>query len=170
MAIFGSIATIKGQAEPAAFAAAFAYLEELFTPGSAAAKRLEAVPAGETRRVELPGGAFALEQAYGSKMRTDGFFESHRNFIDVQAIFAGEECLEVIDLARATVKQPYQAERDLIVYEDSAGATQLRLRAGEAAMFFPADVHMPGLRVSGAATLVRKSVIKVPVAAQNRGG
>lgn len=170
MALFGSIATVKTQTAPAAFAAAFGYLEELFTPGSAAAERLHAIPPGETRRVELAGGAFALEQTYFSKRRAEGFFESHRNYIDVQAIFAGEECLEVIDVARASVKQAYQAERDLIVYEDAAGGTQLRLREGEAAVFFPTDVHMPGLKVSEEPGLVRKSVVKVPVAAlQHRG-
>jgi YhcH/YjgK/YiaL family protein len=172
MAFFGSIGTVRGQAAPAAaFAATFAYLEEVFRPGSPAAGRLEAVPAGETRRVDLDGGAFALEQAYFAKRRTDGFFESHRNYIDVQVIFSGEEVIEVVDLARTTEKQAYQPERDLIVYADVAGASPLRLRAGDAAVFFPADVHMPGLKVGDEPGLVRKTVIKVPVAAlQNRGG
>jgi YhcH/YjgK/YiaL family protein len=164
MALFGSIATVKAQLAPAGFAAAFAYLEELFTPGSAAATRLMAIPAGETRRVDLADGAFALEQVYLSKRREDGFFESHRNYIDVQAIFTGDEAMEVVDRARAEVKQAYQPERDLVVYEDAPGVTLLRLRAGEVAVFFPADVHMPSLS-PGAAGLVRKSVIKVPVAA-----
>lgn len=165
MALFGSIATVKAQLAPAGFAAALAYLEELFTPGSTAANRLTAMPAGETRRVDLADGAFALEQVYLSKRREDGFFESHRNYIDVQAIFTGDEAMEAVDRARAVVKHAYQPERDLIVYEDAPGATRLRLCAGEVAVFFPADVHMPSLSPGGVSGLVRKSVIKVPVAA-----
>jgi YhcH/YjgK/YiaL family protein len=53
--------------------------------------------------------------------------------------------------------------RDLATYLDAADASQLRLRAGEAAVFFPVDVHMPSLRVGAEPALVRKSVVKVPV-------
>jgi YhcH/YjgK/YiaL family protein len=169
MALFGSIATVRAQAFPAeAFAAAFAYLEELFRPGSATAERLRTMPAGETRRVELAGGAFALEQAYLSKRRENGFFESHRNYIDVQVVFEGDEWMEVADLSRTSAKEHYQPERDLIVYRDGTAATRLHLGAGEAAVFHPSDVHLPGL-CGAAPALVRKTVIKVPVAG-TRGG
>lgn len=163
MALIGSITTVQAQVPRAEiFAAAFDYLAEVFQPGSAAAKRLRALGIGETGRVELSGGAFALEQAYNSKVRADGFFESHRRYIDVQVVVEGEEVMELVDLARATVKQPYNPDRDLIVYADAAGSS-LRLGAGEAAVFFPADVHMPGLCVTCDPVLVRKTVVKVPV-------
>ncbi len=164
MAYFGSVETVAAQAAPREkFEAAFAYVRELFAPGSAAAERLRALGVGESNRIELAGGAFALEQVYRTKVRADGFFESHRKYIDVQVVFEGEECMEVIDLARATERQPYQGERDLIVYHDAPGASPLQLSAGQAAVFFPADVHMPALQGRGAARLVRKSVVKVPV-------
>lgn len=164
MALFGTVETLKAQALPVArFAAAFAYLEEVFAPGGAAGARLRAVAIGETKRVELAGGAFALEQAYWSKARAEGFFESHRKFIDVQVIFEGAEEMEVADVSRFAVRQAYQVERDLITYEDAAGASVLRFRAGDAAVFHPADVHMPGLKGAGERMLVRKTVVKVPV-------
>lgn len=165
MALIGSIATVQAQVPRAdVFAAAFAYLAEVFQPNSAAAQRLRAVKIGETGKVELSGGAFALEQAYYTKARADGFFESHRRYIDVQVVVEGEEVMELIDLAHATVKQPYNPDRDLLVYTDAAGSS-LRLRAGEAAVFFPADVHMPGLGAAREPVLVRKTVVKVPVPA-----
>lgn len=164
MAYFGTVATVATQAAPAEkFAAAFAYLNDLFAPDSEAAARVRSVAVGETRRVELAGGAFALEQAYWTKTRPEGFFESHRKYIDVQVIFEGEEFMEVIDLAHAREKVSYDADRDLIVHADSADASQLRLRAGEAAVFFPADVHMPCLKTGPEKSLVRKTVVKVPV-------
>lgn len=166
MALFGSIATVRAQAAPVSmFAAAFSYLDELFRAESEAAARLRGLTIGETKRVELAGGAFALEQVYEAKARTEGFFESHRGFIDVQVIFEGEEWMEVMDVTRAVVRQPYQAERDLIVYEDRAGASLVRVGVGDAVVFYPADVHMPGLRGGGAGVggLVRKTVIKVPM-------
>ncbi len=165
MAIFGTIETLKQQVYPREqFAATWAYLEELFAPGSAAAERMKTIAVGETKRVELSGGAFALEQVYRTKERAEGFFESHRKFVDVQVIFEGEERMEVVDGSRVKVRETYREERDLVVYEDLAGASVLALAAGDAAVFFPADVHMPGLRgADGESRLVRKTVVKVPV-------
>jgi YhcH/YjgK/YiaL family protein len=165
MAIFGPISTVRAQAFPVEkFAACFAYLDELFIPSSTAGERLRGVAIGETKRVELAQGAFALEQAYLSKHRVDGFFESHRKYIDVQVIFEGEELMEVLDITDAMVSNDYVSERDLITYQDASAASVLRCGAGYAAVFYPADVHMPGLSGSKPRALVRKSVIKIPVA------
>jgi biofilm protein TabA len=71
--------------------------------------------------------------------------------------------MEVVDDSRITVRQAYDAERDLITYLDINDASHLRVRAGEATIFFPVDVHMPSLRAGAAPVLVRKTVVKVPV-------
>ena len=164
MAILGSVDTVRAQtAQLGFFAPAFGYLDELFRPGSAAGERLRALPDGETHRVELAGGCFALEQAYATRVRADGFFESHLKYIDVQVLFEGEETMEVADAAHMTVRQVYNEKRDLIVYADSSAASLLRVRVGMAAVFSPADVHMPTLRTGDAAVTVRKVVVKVPV-------
>ena len=52
--------------------------------------------------------------------------------------------------------------KDLIFYRDVPEASLLRLRAGEAAVYFPVDAHMPCLLVDKPA-IVRKTVVKVPV-------
>jgi YhcH/YjgK/YiaL family protein len=163
MALFGSLATVRAQlAHEAHFHAAFAYLEDVFKAGSAAKARILAVPAGKTERVELSGGAFALEQAYLTKPRAQGFFESHRAYIDVQVIVSGEEFMEVADVAKLTVGEDFTPAKDLIKYTLFAGASVLRVGAGEVAVFFPVDGHMPSLAVSEPA-LLHKTVIKVPV-------
>lgn len=164
MALLGSLATIRAQtARMGLFGPAFAYLDDVFRAGSPASSRLHSVAVGETKRVDLEGGAFALEQAYMSKARSEGFFESHRKYIDVQVVVEGNEIMEVAEISRLTVRQPYDAERDLIKYADCLDASVLRFRAGEAAVFFPVDGHFPSLRAGAAGTLVRKTVVKVPV-------
>lgn len=164
MAIFGSIPTIRGQApDTPAFTAAWRYVAELVRSGSDVGARVASLTAGDSRRQELEAGVFAIEQAYDTKPRAEGFFESHRKFIDIQLVVSGEETIEVIDAARATVREPYDGARDLVIYRDAAAASAVRLGAGEAAVFFPADVHMPSLRTGAQATLVRKVVLKLPV-------
>lgn len=165
MAILGSFETVRTQSpRSAAFAAAFAYVQEVLREGSAARARLLAVEPGKSARVELGDGVFAIEQAYHTKPRAEGFFESHRRHIDVQVLVAGGEVIEVIDAARSPVQVPYDPERDFTHHADVAGASSLRLETGDVAVFFPADVHMPGLRSGAAPVLVRKTVVKVPVA------
>ncbi len=164
MALYGSLPTVRAQArEIPGFAVAFRYLEQLLQPGSALESRLKSIPAGESQKHELEGGVFVIEQVYETKLRADGFFESHRKYIDIQAVFEGEEAMEVADQARMKERQPYNAERDLIVYEDSSEASLLRVYRGQLAVFFPVDVHMPTLRIRSEPCLVRKAVVKVPV-------
>jgi biofilm protein TabA len=163
MAVFGSIATVRTQlARHAHFDTAFAYLDEFGRPGSVALARLNSVAAGASQRRELAGGVFALEQAYLSKRRPEGRMESHLQYIDIQVVFAGEEFMAVIDRDRLEVTENLTPAKDLIFYRDTEAASLVRFGAGEAAVFYPADAHLPGLAV-GAPALIRKVVLKVPM-------
>lgn len=165
MAIYGSFASVRAQApQSPGFAAAFAYVEELMRAGSDVHQRVKAIASGDTEKFELGGGAYVMEHHYETRLRADGFFESHQKFIDVQTIVEGEELMEVADIAQMTVKQPYNEKRDLVIYEDSTNATLLRVYPGQVAVFFPTDVHMPTMRIRAAPVAVRKCVVKVPVA------
>ena len=164
MAIFGTLDTLRAQlARPEHFASAFAYVAEVLQPGSVAHARMGRIAAGTTERVELAGGAFALEQVYLTKQRTEGRWESHRAYIDVQVVVAGEELMEVGDVAQLAVAEDLRPAKDLIFYRPFDGGSVLRVCAGQAAVFFPADAHLPSLHVGVAAALVRKTVVKVPV-------
>ncbi|MDO8543445.1 MAG: YhcH/YjgK/YiaL family protein [Opitutaceae bacterium] len=165
MALFGSLQSVRAQApRTEGFSTAFAYVDELLRPGSDVQARLRAIASGDTQKIDLAGGAFVIEQAFETKLRADGFFESHRKYMDVQVVVEGEELMEVADIARMTVRQAYNGERDLIIYDDSSDASLLRVFPGQVAVFFPADVHMPTLRIRATPVLVRKSVVKVPIA------
>jgi YhcH/YjgK/YiaL family protein len=164
MAIFGSLATIKAQvgAHPK-FESALAYLSDVFRQGSAANLQLQRVAEGQTERVELGDGVFALEQAYRTKPRSEGVFESHRAHIDIQVIFGGAEIIEVNDIAGLILKEDRTPGQDVMFYQVPASCTALRLSAGDAAILYPVDGHMPQIAMD-APGLVRKTVVKVPVA------
>lgn len=165
MALFGPLNLLRDQA-PATkgFAIALAYALEAVRRGSTEHDRILALPVGSSEKIELGGGVFAIEQVYQTKPRSEGFFESHRKYVDVQVIVEGVEAMEVEDTSRLSITQPYLAERDLIKYADTISASRLLVRAGDAAIFFPVDGHMPGLRVAAeSAVLARKTVVKVPV-------
>ena len=163
MAIFGPLSVVAAQlAQDARFQAAFDYARAALAPGSAARGRLAGLGTGESTKVELAGGAFAIEQVYPARARPEGFFESHSQYIDVQILVEGEELMEVEDITRLAVAEAYNPERDFLKYRDTAVASVLTVRAGDVAVFFPEDGHMPSLQWR-APGLVRKSVVKVPV-------
>ncbi len=163
MALFGSLAALSGQlARFDHFAAAFAYVAEARRAGSEAQRLLAGLPAGETGRVELAGGAFALPQAYLTRARAEGRWETHRAYIDVQAVIEGEEFMEVADRDRLTVAEDLTPGRDVIFYQPFDHGSVLRLGPGSAAVYFPSDAHLGCIPI-GAPALVRKIVVKVPV-------
>lgn len=165
MAVFAPFAQLREQVRlDSRFAAALEYAAAAIDPRSPLHQRIVALQAGSpTAKIELAGGAFAMEQAYLTRPRVDCFFESHRKYIDLQLIVAGEEIIEVADVSRLQVTAPFAEERDLVMYADTNRASPLRLRAGDAAVFFPEDGHMPCLQERGPVA-VWKTVVKVPVA------
>lgn len=163
MAVFGSLSTVQSQlARDPRFAAAFDYVAQTLAKDSEVHRRIGRVAVGVTNKVELAGGAFALEQAYLSKPRAEVFLESHRKYIDVQVVVVGHEVQEVVDLARLEVDVAYDATRDLIKYLDYADTSALSARDGLVGIYFPVDGHLS--RAAGQPVLVRKTVVKVPVA------
>ena len=168
MALFGSLATVRAQlAHPEKFASAFAYVEALLTPGSPERALLDGLAADQTQRVELGGGVFALPQAcrtFPGGVPTVPKWESHSAYIDVQAVIEGEEFMELTDVNKLTLSEDLRPAKDLLFYAGFANHSTLRVAAGEVAVFFPVDGHRP-LIAPGAPALVRKVVVKVPVAA-----
>lgn len=165
MAVLGNLKVVQAQlANEAQFAAAYAYLAKALAPGSPEQARILALAPGQTERIELAGGAFALEQAYRTKPRAEGKYESHQRYIDLQAIVAGEEFMELTHVRRLVLKEDFSTERDVLFYEDFTGGSRLRVGPGEIAVFFPLDAHLPSVAVD-TPLVVHKSVVKVPVGA-----
>lgn len=165
MALFGSLATIRQQlVRNPALDAGLAYIEACFRAGSPEQARLAAMAAGTVETIELAHGAFAMEQVYFTKPREQARWESHRRCIDLQAILVGEERIEVVDIAALTITEDCTPAKDVIFYGSFGPASELRVNAGGMAVFFPVDGHLPTVMPGTVPGLIRKTVVKVPVA------
>jgi biofilm protein TabA len=163
MAIIGRLSTLRKQlAHVRAFDAALAHAEEIMTPGSAARTRLAGIAVGATERIDLAGGAFALEQVYVTKPSADIRWESHRQYIDLQLVVTGREVMEVTEASTLKVEEDRTPGADVLLYAAQAPSTMLRVGEGEGAVFFPEDAHRPCL-ADGQPGEVRKLVVKIPV-------
>ena len=112
-------------------------------------------------RHEIAGNdLFALVQEYRTKPVAEGFWESHRRYIDVQYVITGAERMGYANLAALSVRQPYDADKDLLLLDGQGDF--FTVRAGMFTVFTPQDAHMPCL-VAGEPAQVRKVVVKVAV-------
>ncbi len=110
----------------------------------------------------VPGGAFVNVTEYDSKV--DGVFEAHKDYIDVQIIVSGEEDIHVGNLEDALdCTMEYNKDKDCVLF---ASATEFRTLAADPSIwfiFFPSDLHRPGVAKSGVPSHVKKIIVKIPV-------
>ena len=112
-------------------------------------------------RHDLDGDrVFVLISDYDTRSPSEAFWEAHRQHIDVQYVHEGMERIGYGDLSTFE-QEPYDEARDLVVARGHSGRF-VELGAGDFAILFPHDVHMPGLTGTGVQK-VRKAVVKVRV-------
>lgn len=104
---------------------------------------------------------FASVTADSSKDYEKTNWESHRKYIDIQYIIAGEENMGVYPVSKATVTKEYDDKRDAANY--NAPAKIYTGTPGTFFIFFPSDAHRPNI-TPGGNKVVKKLVIKVKVA------
>lgn len=119
----------------------------------------EDLPVG---KYEIDGtNIFAMVQEYTSKPHDGAVFEAHRKYIDIQYVISGIEEIGVCDISKGTVKTEYSEETEAAFYEKTDKGGKLVLEDGDFAVFFPNDLHMPGLAFEGRESNVKKIVVKV---------
>ena len=103
---------------------------------------------------------FALVSEYKTKSESEGKLEAHRKYIDVQYVIGGEELMGYAPLGNQNILESYKKENDIVFF--TGDKSFIKVSEGMFAMFFPTDVHMPGICV-GKKSAVKKLVIKVGV-------
>jgi biofilm protein TabA len=113
-------------------------------------------------RVALDGdNVYALVQSYQPTPASQRPFESHRSYIDIQYVAAGEEIIGFSPLNLLTVTAPHSAEKDVALYT-GADDRPLFMRTGDFTILFPQDGHKPGCLWREPVT-VKKVVVKIRV-------
>ena len=111
-------------------------------------------------RYELEGRElFVIVQEYEGKPKEKGFWEAHRQYLDVQYVVSGSELFGFASTAHLRAGA-YDPERDFLALEGEGDF--FVLRAGSFAILTPQDAHMPSLAIA-APQPVKKAVVKVRV-------
>ncbi|MGK9368754.1 YhcH/YjgK/YiaL family protein [Melioribacter sp. Ez-97] len=112
-------------------------------------------------KYEIDGdNVFAVVQNYDTKPRTAGKWEAHKKYADIQFIVSGKEKIGFSFPTKMIVTEDYNPDKDLMFLKGEGEF--LILESGYFAVFFPTDIHMPGIAVN-LSTPVKKVVVKVKV-------
>ena len=115
----------------------------------------------ETGKYEIDGNnIFALVNEYSTKDESEGKLEAHKKYIDVQFVAKGKELIGYVPLADQKIINDYNEQNDITFFSGDKSFTQVV--EGMFAIFFPTDVHLPGIKVNEK-SYVKKVVIKVKV-------
>ncbi|MDA3954667.1 MAG: YhcH/YjgK/YiaL family protein [Bacteroidales bacterium] len=102
---------------------------------------------------------FALVQEYHTKNKDLANLEAHRKYIDIQYIHSGTEIIGTATLEKQTIISN-DLEKDVAFYEGDASF--IKLESEMFAVFFPHDLHMPGIKLTQSIK-VKKVVVKVGI-------
>lgn len=109
-------------------------------------------------RVEIDGDRlFALVSDYTSKPQTEGRWEAHRRYLDLQIVAAGVERIGYGPVT-SLVAGDYIAEKDIVWLEGDGSF--VTMTPGRFMLLWPGDAHMPGI-AAGEPSPVRKVVVKI---------
>ena len=171
MAVVGKIGDIAGFFAAPALQPVLSYLQAVSAPKSPESTRILAMEQNTEYKFGLEScgdfgnpdsRVFAIEQSYGLKSSSQAFYETHRDYVDVQIILQGQELFHLASARDCEILASYDECRDRSTHRTTKTSV-LHLYSDMVAVFFPEDVHAGGLGLEQLGSqIVYKSVVKVP--------
>lgn len=104
---------------------------------------------------------FAIVNEYSTQENEKQILEAHKKYIDLQFIIKGSEIIEFESLDKQKTYKKYNSEDDYSFYS-AIDPIPLKLKAGDFAIFFPDDLHMPGI-INIKSEMIKKIVFKIKI-------
>ncbi|MBT7860935.1 MAG: YhcH/YjgK/YiaL family protein [Gemmatimonadetes bacterium] len=109
-------------------------------------------------RYDIDGDdVFVMVQEYDTKPKSEGLWEAHRAYADVQYVISGTEHMGYAPTPSLEAGA-FDADRDFLPLEGNG--LFLPLTAGQFIVLWPQDAHMPGMAIDQPSP-VKKAVVKV---------
>lgn len=112
------------------------------------------------KTIPLSGNNRVMIQSYTTKLPAEGRIEAHREFLDIQYVVEGEECVGWAPVDSLTLNGEFNTDSDIGFY--TGHVDLMRIGAGYCYVVFPEDAHMPGIAVAEPKACT-KMVVKLKV-------
>ena len=112
-------------------------------------------------RYEIDGeDVYAIVFQYVPQEKETPRYETHNAYIDIQCMAAGSEFQWYLPRADLPADVPNQPEKDITFYPFTGDGSRLHLKAGDFAVYFPQDAHLPGM-ADGTTDACIRIVVKI---------
>lgn len=98
---------------------------------------------------------------YKPQEASKNYFETHRDYIDVQIVFKGVELMQVVQPEHLTETDEFKLEGDFVFYKATENISDLVVANNEFAVFFAGEPHKPGCMYKNNDCDILKLVFKV---------
>lgn len=114
-------------------------------------------------RHEISDRIYANVEKYTTKSLSEGKFEAHKDYIDIQLLINGREKIYYADKENLTVSEPYDKKRDIMFFSNNIEDSPfINLDGTNFALIYPHEAHAPQI-MSNSVQEVLKVVVKVKV-------
>ena len=115
----------------------------------------------ECKRYEISATDYVNVETYTTKSHDNCFFESHKNYADIQILLSGIERLDYTEIDNLAIKTSYDESRDIAFYENTVKETcNVTLDGSNFVFIFPNEAHRPQMNFDSSIE-VKKAVVKV---------
>ena len=115
----------------------------------------------ENGKYEIDGkDVYANVMSYTTLPWEEAKYEAHENYSDIQYVVSGAETMTYAPADTLTPTGPYDAQKDVIKFDNSNPGLKVPCQAGDFMIFFPWDDHKPKA-ASGEPCEVKKVVVKI---------
>lgn len=115
----------------------------------------------EPGKYEIDGkNVYANVVSYTTIPWEDAKFEAHENYTDIQYVIEGSEVMTYAPVDQLTLSVPYNAEKDVMFFDNSNPGLQIAVNEGEYLIFQPWDGHKPKA-ANGEPAPVKKVIVKI---------
>lgn len=102
-------------------------------------------------------------QDYTSKPKTQGKWEAHKKYIDIQFMIKGTERIGVGEIDNYQTTEAYDESKDLEFFAVANDNYQfINMNENDFIILYPQDVHMPQIAMN-TPSYVKKAVVKISI-------
>lgn len=112
------------------------------------------------KRIDVNENFYYSIQGYNTKPAEQCKLESHRKYIDIQIMVCGREYIDLADISRLSVKEPYNEEKDIMFWNLPNRMSRISLVEGDCIVLYPETAHR-GSQIYDGVEYVLKIVGKV---------
>ncbi len=122
-------------------------------------------PNAEEKKYPLQGDdIYAMVMSYETRTPETAVLETHRKYLDIQAVLDGGEVMEWFPTGGLAVNKPYEESKDVEFYHHpNSSFARMNVFPGIFVALFPHDAHMPSLMIGNTPESIKKVVVKVNV-------